>query len=299
MRAVFILLIVFLASSIEAEIALAQSKGSPYFTEDDRCLNVDGATVRIREEGDETAPVIILLHGFTFSLESWDAWAKELKADYRVIRYDLLGHGLSGPDPKRRYAPNERAAFIGKVMDALGIKSAIIGGNSLGGLAAWKFAANSPARVEKLILVAPGGFSINGVTESPVSPPEPVKAFFRGPSRPTIAFTLSRLFVDQSRITEARINLMEHMMMRPGNGEAFIQSIEEFTLPDPTTELRSIEAPTLIMWGEKDSTIPFNHAELFENALQNAILVTFANAAHVPHEELPVESLHHLSVLDK
>ena len=122
----------------------------------DRFINIDGARVRVREEGPADAPAILMIHGFTYSLETWDAWAEALKDDHRIIRYDLLGHGLTGPDPKERYAPAERAAFIGAVMDALDLPSAIIAGNSLGGLAAWRFAAASPARTDALILVSPG-----------------------------------------------------------------------------------------------------------------------------------------------
>ena len=135
------------------------SKGAPastleekYLTPADRFVDVAGARIRIREEGDPSAPPVILIHGFTHSLETWDGWAAVLKNKYRVIRYDLLGHGLTGPDPLERYAPEERAAFIGDIMDALNIDHAAIAGNSLGGLAAWRFAAKAPARVDALEL---------------------------------------------------------------------------------------------------------------------------------------------------
>ncbi|MEM9750140.1 MAG: alpha/beta fold hydrolase, partial [Pseudomonadota bacterium] len=148
-----------------------------YITPGDRFLDVAGAQIRIREEGPQDAPALLLLHGFLYSLETWDAWAERLSTDYRVIRYDLLGHGLSGPDTLERYAPKERAAFVGDVLDALSVERAIVAGNSLGGLAAWRFAATHPERVSALILVAPGGYSINGVSETPVNPPAPMRAF--------------------------------------------------------------------------------------------------------------------------
>ena len=66
----------------------------------DRFLTLDGAAIRYRDEGPRRAPVIILIHGFTFSLESWDAWAADLARDHRVLRYDLAGHGLSAADPR-------------------------------------------------------------------------------------------------------------------------------------------------------------------------------------------------------
>ncbi|HXI87358.1 MAG TPA: alpha/beta fold hydrolase, partial [Parvularculaceae bacterium] len=131
------------------------------YADGDRFLSIAGARVRVREEGPPDAPVLFLLHGFTHSLESWDGWSRTLAKRNRVIRYDLLGHGLTGPDLKKRYAPVARAAFLGEVMDALGVDAASVAGNSLGGLAAWRFAADNPARVKSLILISPGAYSIN------------------------------------------------------------------------------------------------------------------------------------------
>ena len=149
----------------------AASLEEQYVTSADRFVTIAGARVRVREEGDPAAAPVLLIHGFTHSLETWDEWASALKNDYRVIRYDLLGHGLTGPDPKERYAPEERAAFIGEVMKALDLDSATIAGNSLGGLAAWRFASKHPDQVNSLILISPGAFPLNGVSEMPAEIP--------------------------------------------------------------------------------------------------------------------------------
>jgi len=258
-----------------------------YATSADRFLDIDGARVRVRDEGPSDAPPVILLHGFIFSLESWDAWAGELSADYRVIRYDLLGHGLTGPDPQQRYAPAERAAFIGEVMDALDIDNAVVGGNSLGGLAAWRFAATNPDRVDALILVAPGGYSINGVTDEPVEPPEPLKLFLRTAPEAGVEATLLGVFENDAAASAERVTIARDMMRRRGNGDAFVQSIEEFTLPAPDADLTNIAAPTLILWGEEDALIPVAHGSQFEAAIPNAELVVYDGVGHVPQEESP------------
>lgn len=256
-----------------------------YMTDRDRFVDVAGARVRVREEGPEGAPAIVLMHGFIFSLETWDAWAKALSADYRVIRFDLTGHGLTGPDPQKRYSPDERAALVGEVMDALGIAHAVIGGNSLGGLAAWRFAAIHPERVDGLILVDPGAYSINGVADAPVEAPKAMKLFLKTAPEAGVKFSLERIFADDAFATPERVALIRDMMRRRGNGAAFLQSIEEFTLPDPTEALSAIAAPTLILWGAEDALIPVGHGSLMEAAMPNAQLVTFEGVGHAPQEE--------------
>ncbi|MEO1252872.1 MAG: alpha/beta hydrolase [Pseudomonadota bacterium] len=261
-----------------------------YASADDRFLMIDGARVRVREEGPADAPPILLIHGFTFSLESWDAWAASLSDDHRVIRYDLLGHGLTGPDPQQRYAPQERAAFVGSVLDALDIDSAVIAGSSLGGLAAWRFAAENPDRVDALILVASGGFSMNGVTDKPAPLPPAMKLFLQTAPEAGVSAMFETVYGDAQPSPE-RVALARDMMRRRGNGEAFVQSIAEFTLPDPEADLARVTAPTLLLWGALDALIPPDHGRRFETAMPNAELIVYDRVGHVPHEEAPALTL--------
>lgn len=262
-----------------------------YATPADRFADIAGARVRIREEGPEGAPPIILIHGFTHSLETWDAWAATLSGDYRVIRFDLAGHGLTGPDPKERYAPAERAAFIGDVMDALGVERAVIAGNSLGGLAAWRFAHDNPQRVSALILISPGVFSLNGVSDEPAEIPAAMKAYLLTVPEAGVAASAGIIYGDDSKITAARLKTMRDMMRRKGNGEAMIKSLEEFTLPDPAAMLNQIEMPTLIEWGEADAVIPIEQGRRMVVEMPNATLITYPGVGHAAQEEAPEETV--------
>lgn len=268
-----------------------EEAAAAYLTADDRMMEIAGAKVRVRIEGPEDAPPVILMHGFIYSLETWDAWAAALEADHRVIRFDLLGHGLSGPDPQQRYSPEERAAFLGDVMDALGVERAIIGGNSLGGLAAWRFAAAAPERVAALIMVSPGAYAAEGVGEGPVSPPPPLELFLRTAPDAGVAATLANIYGDDSKITPERIKLIGEMMRQPGNGEAFVQSVEEFSLPDPEPMLKSITAPTLILWGAADAIIPPGDGRKMAAAIPNAKLIYYDGVGHTAQEEAPEETI--------
>jgi len=253
-------------------------------------VELDGALVRVREEGPEDAPVLVLLHGFTMSLESWDGWAERLNERYRIVRYDLLGHGMTGPDPLRRYAPEERVEVLRALLDALGIERASIGGNSFGGLIAWRFAAEYPDRVDRLILVDSGAYSIYGVTDQPVPVPDAMRAYLTSVPEAAFQASLAQIFADPSRLAAGRARQMRAMMTRPGNGEAFIGHLEEFVLPEPTEALGRVAAPTLILWGEADAVIPLDHAARIAAAIPDARVITWPGVGHAPQEEIPAET---------
>jgi pimeloyl-ACP methyl ester carboxylesterase len=261
-----------------------------YMTEADRFVLVDGLRVRVREEGPDDGPPILLLHGFTFSLETWDGWASQLSSDYRVIRFDLAGHGLTGPDPKKRYSPQERAEFTGAVMDALGLEQAVVGGNSLGGLTAWRFAAAHPERVTALVLVSPAAYPNNGVSDVALSPPPQMQLFLRTAPEAGVRQVAERSFADDAQITERRLETLRDLIRRRGNGEAMIETIEEFTLPDPSADLASVQAATLILWGEEDQLIPIAQGEAMASVIPKARLVRYRDVGHVAQEEIAEQS---------
>lgn len=276
------------ATMSDAPVAAGATTSAEYARE--HYVELDGARIRVREEGPEDAPVLVLLHGFTMSLESWDGWAEQLSGDYRIVRYDLLGHGMTGPDPLQRYAPEERVEILRRLMDALGISRASFAGNSFGGLVAWRFAAEHPERVEKLVLVDSGAYSIYGVAEEPVPVPDAMRAYLTTVPAAALQASMAQIFADPSSISEARVRQIREMMVRPGNGEAFIGHLEEFVLPEPTGDLGRITAPTLILWGEADRIVPLDHAERIAAAIRNARVVTWPGVGHAPQEEIPLES---------
>lgn len=257
----------------------------------DRMVEIDGARLRVRIEGPETAPPIVLIHGFTFSLETWDGWAADLARDHRVIRYDLSGHGLSDPDPQARYGTAGRVRQLKALLDRLGIARATLAGNSFGGLVAWNFAALFPDRVDRLVLIDSAAYSINGVTERPVPVPPAMRAYLSAPSPQAVAFSAAQIFAHPERLTPQRLELMRAMIARPGNGPALISHLEQFTLPEPTAQLRRITAPTLILWGSKDKVVPVDHADRLAAAIPNARRIVYEDVGHAPQEEAADRSL--------
>lgn len=255
----------------------------------DRFVTVEGVRLRVREEGPRSAPPIVLIHGFTFSLDSWDGWAADLARDHRVIRFDLAGHGFSGPDPRGQYGTAVRVRQLRKLLDKLGIARATLVGNSFGGLVAWNFASTDPRRVDRLILVDSAAYSINGVTEKPVPVPDIMRGYLLDPKPAGVAFSAGNIFAHPERLSAERLELMRAMIAR--NGPALVAHLEQFTLPDPQAALGRIKAPTLILWGRADKVVPVAQADQLAAAIKGSKLIIYDDVGHAPQEEAAAASI--------
>ncbi len=257
-----------------------------------RYRDVAGTSLRVRDTGPKDAPCIILLHGFGSSLETWEPWAKVLSENYRVVRFDLPGSGLSEADRTGRYDDARSVELVRLLMDQLGVDRAVLVGNSIGGRIAWKFAAAYPERLSKLVLVSPDGFASPGF-EYGRPPHIPgflglMKYFL---PKPLWRANLVAAYADPARLTDAVVDRYGELLRAPGNRAALIDRLRQTVLEDPVPVLRRIETPTLLLWGEQDHLIPYANAADYERALPHATLVSFADLGHVPQEESPQESL--------
>jgi len=263
-----------------------------YFDASTRYIDVGGTSIRVRDTGPRDAPVLIMLHGFGSSLETWTPWAQSLSVRYRVIRFDLPGSGLSGPDRTGDYGDARSIALIRDLMDDLGIEHAVLIGNSIGGRIAWRFAAEFPGRVSKLILISPDGFASPGFDygKAPqVGAAIQLMKFFL--PRALLRANLAAAYAEPARLTDPVVDRYYDLMLAPGNRGAMIERMKQTVLTDPLPLLRKISTPTLLLWGKKDRLIPFANSADYIAALPNAKLVSFEDLGHVPHEESPAESL--------
>ena len=255
-------------------------------------LDVAGLRVHVRDTGPRSAPVLILLHGFGSSLHTWDAWAADLERDFRVVRYDAPGFGLTGTDPTGDYSDVRSIAVLAALMDRLGIGTAAVIGNSMGGRVAWRFAAAHPERVSKLVLISPDGFKAPDDQYGQPAPVDPMMKMlpYTLPSfmlRQNIAIS----YGDPARLTDAVFTRYRDMMLAPGVRGAIVARMAQEVKPDPVPLLRRIETPTLLLWGERDGMIPFSNSADYLAALPHASLVALPGLGHVPFEEAPAVSV--------
>lgn len=253
----------------------------------DRYADIDGVKIRYRVEGDNNKPALILIHGFTFSLETWSQLVPELEQDFQIILFDLPGHGLSGSHPQGNYSHDSRVGIVYGLIDSLKLNKPSLIGNSMGGNTAWRTAVSYPDLIDKLVLIGASGFPMNGLGDEPVPVPLAMQAYLKNAPKAGVTYAVKTMFSDPTKIPHSRIDQIVDMMQHDGNGEAFVKTFESFTLPDPSQMLAEIKAPSLILWGAKDITVPPAHAALFDQAIPDSKVIMLENIGHVAQEEDP------------
>ena len=264
-------------------------------------VELQGQLVHLRDEGPRDDPLpIVLVHGTSASLHTWEGWAKALtKQGRRVISFDLPAFGLTGPFTGQwagqRYHGDTYARFTLALMDQLGVGRFVIGGNSLGGEVARRTAHAAPTRVSALVLVDAAG---------PDFVPDSVPLGFRVARTPVLRhitqWTLPRELVDSSvrnvygdpsRVTPALVDRYVELTLREGNRAALLERFEAWVPGEHAERIAGLKQPTLILWGGRDRLIPPAVGREFQRLIPDSRLVEFPELGHVPQEEDPARSL--------
>ncbi|MDP3355120.1 MAG: alpha/beta hydrolase [Polaromonas sp.] len=260
---------------------------------------IDGMQVHLRDEGPQSDPLpIVLIHGTSASLHTWDGWTAALRGQRRVIRFDLPGFALTGPNPQNDYAVQAYVRFVTAVMDQRGVQRFVLAGNSLGGQVAWATAVALPQRVAGLVLVDASGYP----PESASVPPSLPLGFriARMPAlRALTQYTLPRSVVERSvrnvygdpaKVTPELVDLYVDMTLRAGNRKALGRRMDQGYTGD-VAGLKTLAIPTLILWGGQDRRVPLEFGQRFARDIAGSKLVVFDDLGHVPHEEDPVRTV--------
>lgn len=239
-----------------------------------RFLDVRGLATHIAVDGPPGAPPILLIHSLGTSLGIWEAQAEALSHGFRVVRYDLRGHGLTevgaGPCTVEDLADDAAA-----VLDALGIAAAHVAGVSIGGMVAQALAARAPDRVRALILCD---------TAMAIPPPETWRqraALVRAEGVAAIADTVVARWVSPAYLASPAGRGLHHQLVRtPAHGYAALADALAVADLSPTTP--TIRARTLIVVGELDPSTTVAAAEAMRDAIPGARLAVIPGALHVP-----------------
>jgi pimeloyl-ACP methyl ester carboxylesterase len=267
---------------------------SPEF--DEWQIELHGRRVIYRVAG--SGPPVVLIHGMLNSSSHWRSVALSLADEYTVVAPDLIGHGDSAA-PRGDYSLGAHAASIRDLLAAIGIDRATIVGHSLGGGVAMQFFYQFPQRVERLVLISSGGLG------------REVSPLLRAATLPGMSALLSLTI--HPRLVGGLWEAGRRLRERGTSAGVYLQAIARALRPLENADargaflhtLRSVidvhgqrvaatdrlylleSIPTLIVWGERDNTIPIEHGRLAHDAIPRSCFRTLPLAAHFPHLEDP------------
>jgi non-heme chloroperoxidase len=233
-------------------------------------------------EGSRSGVPVLLLHGYTDSRRSYDRVLVRMSKSLNVVAVSQRGHGDSDR-PLDGYHPSDFAADLLRLMDELSMGPAVIIGHSMGATVAQRFAIDYPLRTLGLVLV--GSFftirdhpAVKDLWETVVSTiSDPINpAIIRDFQQSTLARAVPPAFfesiVNESSKVPARVwKAALHAMMNA----------------DLTKELRRIQAPTQLIWGERDRFASAAEQEALLAAIPDSRLIVYEGVGHSPHWEDP------------
>lgn len=243
----------------------------------------DGVRIAYRDDGAAANPVLVLSNSIATDLGMWERQVPELAEHFRVVRYDMRGHGRSGV-PAGAYSLDRLGRDVLELLDVLGVERAHFLGLSLGGFVGQWLGIHAPERIDRLILSN--------------------TASYLGPARQwdeAIAAVLDAKDMQQTTERFLRNWFPTHMLEpestvvkpfrttllatdRQGLAGSYA-AVRDF---DMRRTIALITAPTLIITGEHDPVTTLSHSEAMAATIPGAKL-TVMPAAHMTHMEFPAE----------
>jgi non-heme chloroperoxidase len=239
-----------------------------------------GIRVHYAFKGDASGTPVILLRGYGDSWFSFSPILPLLDNKYRVYILDQRGHGDSDRPPGN-YALKQFAEDVLAFMDAVKVKRATVVGHSMGSFVAQHVAAIAPERVNKLVLVGSATRIRNNVVLdlhreiSTLTDPVPEK--FIKEFQTSVAFRplpqdFLNAIINESRKLPARV---------------WKEVLTQMLSPEADVQLIKIKAPTLIIWGDKESIFPRSEQDALVAVLKNSVLKVYPDTGHAPNWERP------------
>jgi len=253
-------------------------------------VDAGGIRTRVLEAG--SGPALVMIHGTGGHLEAYARNVRELSAHYRIVLYDMVGHGYTDK-PDRPYTIDVLSDHLVAVLDALGIEQAHLSGESIGGwVAAWT-AAHHPERVGRLVLNTPG--NITNKPEVMAAVRDSSLKAVREASPETVRARVEWLFHDTTMVSDELVALRLAIYTQPGFLTAMtnIVAVQDWEYREPYAWSPEwcgrITAPTLLLWTDHDPTGTVEEAELLREWIPDARVKVIEGAGHWPQWEKPDE----------
>lgn len=254
-----------------------------HYLENNLTISVNNQTVSYIDEGTTNSPTIIFIHGFPLNKSMWNKQVEILKENYRVIAYDIRGHGNTD-------AGNDNFSielFVNdllNLMDTLKIEKTILCGFSMGGYIALNAIENYPERFIALLLC-----DTNCKNDMPEAIEKRMKAIESIKEKGLERYTeesLKKLFAPISFTKHIEeIAIVREMIMKTSKQSLFrtLHALIERT--ETCTKLHEIKVPVLIMVGKEDEITPPDVALLMHEKIKDSIIHIIDNAGHLSNME--------------
>ena len=244
-------------------------------------------------------PTLLCIHGFASSSFTWRHIASAFADRFRVWTVDLLGHGLSPKPRGADYSVHEQARLILNVIHEHDMRDLTIIGHSFGGGVSLRIAMDllgEPGRLRRLVLIGSVAFK------------QKLPPFVQVLRRPILGRVLPRLvsarmsgqralnfaYHDRSRIQPDQVEGWAAPLRLKGTHESLrrtaLQILPE-NLDELTTRYSEVDVPALLVWGRHDRIVPMEIGERLDAALPDSRLHVLENCGHVPHEEIPGQTI--------
>ncbi len=245
-----------------------------------------------------SGPPVVLIHGMLNSSRHWEEVALRLASDYTVIAPDLIGHGESAT-PRGDYSLGAHAAAIRDLLAGIGVDRATLVGHSLGGGVAMQFFWQFPQRTERLVLVSSGGLGreVSPILRGAALPGAAALLWLLAHPRLTAALgdagaRLRAAGRQRGVYLEAAARALAPLG-KPGARKAFLHTLRS-VIDVQGQRVSALDrlyllgpVPTMIVWGERDNTIPLRHGREAHEAIPGSRFEVLPRAAHFPHLEDP------------
>lgn len=259
-------------------------------------IAIAGMQMHLRDEEPRDDPTpIVLLHGTSSSLHTWDGWVNALKGERRVIRFDMPAFGLTGPSPDNDYTIENYSRTVVAVLDRLKVDHCVLVGNSLGGNVAWATALLHPVRVESLVLIDASGYSFEAksvpigfkIASTPV-----LNKLMEGVlPRGIVDSSVKNVYGNPALVTPDLVDRYFDLSIRAGNRQALAMRMSQTRPGSLAMRISELKLPTLILWGGLDRLVPPEIGDRFHKDIAGSTFVRFDELGHVPQEENPTKTV--------
>ncbi len=232
---------------------------------------------------------LVMLHGGGPGASAWSNFGSALPtfaARFRTLLIDQPGFGGSDKPPVVGNYYRHAADYVVRLLDELEIEQVHLLGNSLGGGTAMRLALTHPDRVGRLVLMGPGGLSLNLFHADPTEGVKRLMDFGANPTREALRAFISTMVVDQDLVTDELVEERFADATAPGAQEAMASMGMSFWNPETAEdgmlwrEAHRLRTHTLLTWGREDRVNPLDGAMVALKLLPRASLHVFPNCGH-------------------